>query len=82
MRLYDDALAKGELKADTAQAQANASRQQYEATLNSARQNFQGVMTAQASLAGIRTQSAMARKAVEDTLIRAPFAGYVKFFEG
>jgi RND family efflux transporter MFP subunit len=52
-------------------------RQQYEATLNSARQNFQGVMTAQASLSGIRVQSAMARKSVEDTLIRAPFAGYV-----
>jgi multidrug efflux pump subunit AcrA (membrane-fusion protein) len=68
---------KARTQADTAQAQANASRQQYEATLNSARQNFQGVMTAQASLAGIRAQSAMARKAVEDTLIRSPFAGYV-----
>jgi multidrug efflux pump subunit AcrA (membrane-fusion protein) len=68
---------KARTQADTAQAQANASHQQYEATLNSARQNFQGVMTAQASLAGIRAQSAMARKAVDDTLIRAPFAGYV-----
>jgi RND family efflux transporter MFP subunit len=34
-------------------------------------------MTAQASLSGARVQTAMARKAVEDTLIRAPFAGYV-----
>jgi multidrug efflux pump subunit AcrA (membrane-fusion protein) len=68
---------KARTQADTAQAQANSMRQQYEATLNSARQNFQGVMTAQASLSGIRVQSAMARKSVEDTLIRAPFAGYV-----
>jgi membrane fusion protein, multidrug efflux system len=68
---------KARTQADTAQAQANSMRQQYEATLNSARQNFQGVMTAQASLSGIRVQSALARKAVEDTLIRAPFTGYV-----
>ncbi len=68
---------KARTQADTAIAQANSAKQQYEATLNSARQNYQGVMTAQASLAGIRAQSAMARKALEDTLIRAPFAGYV-----
>jgi len=68
---------KARTQADTAQAQANSMRQQYEATLNSARQNFQGVMTAQASLSGIRVQSALAHKAVEDTLIRAPFTGYV-----
>lgn len=64
-------------QADTAHAQANSARQQYEAMLNSARQNYQGVMTAQASLSGIKTQAAIARKALDDTLIRAPFAGYV-----
>jgi RND family efflux transporter MFP subunit len=64
-------------QADTAQAQAAAARQQYEATLNAARQNFQGVMTAQASLSGMRAQGAMARKAIEDTVIHAPFAGYI-----
>jgi RND family efflux transporter MFP subunit len=68
---------KARTQADTAEAQANSARQTYEATVNSARQNFQGVMTAQASLAGARAQSALAQKAVEDTLIRAPFAGYV-----
>jgi len=71
------AFEKARTAADTAQAQANSAHQQYEAALNSARQNFQGVMTAQASLSGARVQTAMARKAVEDTLIRAPFAGYV-----
>jgi multidrug efflux pump subunit AcrA (membrane-fusion protein) len=64
-------------QADTAVAQANASRQQYEAMLNSARQNYQGVLTAQASLSGMRAQGALARKAVEDTLVRAPFDGYI-----
>lgn len=63
--------------AETAQAQANASRQQYEATLNTARQNYQGVATQEASLQGIRAQVALARKALADVEIRAPFAGYV-----
>ena len=64
-------------QADTAVAQASSVRQQYEATLNGARQNYQGVMTAQASLAGFKTQTSIALKAVEDTLIRAPFAGFI-----
>ena len=64
-------------QADTAAAQASSVRQQYEATLNGARQNYQGVMTAQASLSGFKTQTAIALKAVEDTLIRAPFAGFI-----
>lgn len=68
---------KARTQADTAQAQANAARQQYEAMLNSARQNYQGVMNAQASLSGAKAQTALAKKALEDTVIRAPFAGYV-----
>ncbi|MEP7352904.1 MAG: efflux RND transporter periplasmic adaptor subunit [Acidobacteriota bacterium] len=68
---------KAKTAVDTAQAQANASRQQYEATLNNARQNYQGVATQEASLEGIRSQVALAQKALADTQIRAPFAGYV-----
>ncbi len=68
---------KARTSADTALAQENAARQQYEATLNAARQNFQGVSGAQASLGSIHAQTELARKALEDTLIRAPFAGYV-----
>jgi RND family efflux transporter MFP subunit len=68
---------KARTSADTAQAQANSARQQYEAMLNGARQNFQGVSGAQASLEGMRAQTELAKKALEDTLIRAPFAGYV-----
>src|SRR5665213_1377904 len=64
-------------QADTAQAQAAAAQQTYEATLNNARQNYQGTLSAQASLSGSRTQGEMARKAVADTIIHAPFAGYI-----
>ena len=68
---------KARTQADTAKEQTNSARQLYEASLNSARQNFQGVINAQASLAGARAQTAIARKAVEDTIIKAPFTGYI-----
>jgi multidrug efflux pump subunit AcrA (membrane-fusion protein) len=62
---------------ETAQAQANAVKQQYEGSLNSARQSYQAVVTSQASLSGVKAQLAIAEKAVEDMTIRAPFDGYV-----
>jgi multidrug efflux pump subunit AcrA (membrane-fusion protein) len=68
---------KARTQADTAKQQANSSRQLFEAALNSARQNFQGVINAQASLAYAHTQTAIAQKAVDDTIIKAPFTGYV-----
>ena len=68
---------KARTQADTAQAQANAAKQQFEAMLNSARQNYQGVMNAQAAVSGAMAQTALAKKALDDTVIRAPFAGYV-----
>ena len=68
---------KARTQADTAKEQTNSARQLYEAALNSARQNFQGVINAQASLAGARAQTAIARKAVDDTIIKTPFTGYI-----
>jgi multidrug efflux pump subunit AcrA (membrane-fusion protein) len=62
---------------ETAQAQASAARQQYEASLNGARQSYGAVITSQASLAGAKAQLAIAQKAVDDMIIRAPFDGYV-----
>jgi RND family efflux transporter MFP subunit len=62
---------------ETAQAQANAVKQQYEASLNGARQSYQAVVTSQASLSGAKAQLAIAEKAVADMVIRAPFDGYV-----
>jgi len=63
--------------ADSARSQAEASKQQYEAALNTARQGFQGVGSAQAALASARVQLAIAQKAVDDTVVRAPFAGQI-----
>lgn len=68
---------KARTQADTGAAQANAARQQYEAALNVARQNFQGVSSSSASLDAVRAQVEQAQKALADTTIRAPFDGYV-----
>jgi multidrug efflux pump subunit AcrA (membrane-fusion protein) len=68
---------KARTQADTAKQQANSSHQLFEAALNSARQNFQGVINAQASLAYAHAQTAIAQKAVDDTIIKAPFTGYI-----
>jgi multidrug efflux pump subunit AcrA (membrane-fusion protein) len=62
---------------ETADAQAQAARRQYEAALNTARQSWAAVETSQASLAGVRAQLAQAEKGLADTTIRAPFDGYV-----
>jgi len=68
---------KAHTQVETADAQVNASRQQYEAALNAARQNYQGVATQEASQLGTRAQLAMAEKVLADTQVKAPFAGYV-----
>ena len=47
---------------ETADAQANAARQQYEAALNGARQSYGAVETSQASLEGVHAQLAQAEK--------------------
>src|SRR5450759_80939 len=62
---------------ETAEAQANAARQQYEAALNGARQSWGAVENAQASLAGVTSQLAQAEKGLADTTIHAPFDGFI-----
>ncbi|MDT5156167.1 MAG: hypothetical protein QOC99_557 [Acidobacteriota bacterium] len=62
---------------DTARAQVNAARQQLEAAVNTARQSNQAVQSAEAAVESARAQVAIAQKAVSDTIIRAPYAGYV-----
>jgi multidrug resistance efflux pump len=71
------AFEKARTQQETADAQANAAKQQYEAALNVARQSYGGVETSQAALAGMRAQLAQAEKGVADTTIRAPFDGYI-----
>ena len=62
---------------DTARARANAARQQLEAAANAARQNNQAIRAAQAAVEAARSRVATAQQAVTDTVIRAPFSGYV-----
>lgn len=61
----------------TAEARAKSAQQQYQAALNAARQGAGGVEAARAALAAARARLALARKTVNDAVIRAPFAGYV-----
>ncbi|MGH9834968.1 MAG: efflux RND transporter periplasmic adaptor subunit [Blastocatellia bacterium] len=71
--VYDQARAQ----AETARAQANAARQQYEVAVNTAHQGNQGVAAAQAALEAARAQTALAREALDNTIVRSPFAGHV-----
>ncbi|MFN2455460.1 MAG: efflux RND transporter periplasmic adaptor subunit [Pyrinomonadaceae bacterium] len=64
-------------QAETARAAANSARQQLESAINTARQSNSAIQTAQAGVAAAQTQVAIAQKAVADTVIRAPYSGYV-----
>ncbi len=55
---------------DQKQAQVEAARRQYEVARNGAEQQYQALIAA-------RARVAMARKAVDDTVVRAPFDGVV-----
>jgi len=71
------AFEKARTQQETADAQANAAKQQYEAAMNGARQSYGAVETYQASLEGMRAQLAQAEKGIADTTIHAPFDGYI-----
>jgi multidrug efflux pump subunit AcrA (membrane-fusion protein) len=62
---------------DTAVAQVNNMRQQLEAAINTARQSNQAIQSAEAGVAAARSQVNIAQKAVTDSVVRAPYAGYV-----
>jgi multidrug efflux pump subunit AcrA (membrane-fusion protein) len=60
-----------------AEARALAAKQQYESSLNSARQDLAGVLAAEAALASARAQTQLTRKAANDLVVRAPFDGAI-----
>jgi multidrug efflux pump subunit AcrA (membrane-fusion protein) len=86
-RRYDSLVKTGDISlssyekqstlAETAKARANTSLKQYESALNNARQNYQAVASARAMLESSRAQLALAQKALDDTLIRAPIFGHI-----
>ena len=71
------AFEKARTQQETAEAQANASKQQLEGALNAARQSYQIISSSQASLDAVGAQVAQAEKGLADTYIRAPFDGYI-----
>ncbi|MEO6590651.1 MAG: efflux RND transporter periplasmic adaptor subunit [Pyrinomonadaceae bacterium] len=62
---------------DTAAARVNGAKQQLEAAVNAAKQNNQAIRSAQADVEAARTVVATAQAAVADTIVRAPFSGYI-----
>jgi len=62
---------------DTARARVNNARQLLESSINTARQSNQAIQSAEAAVESARSQVAIAQKAVTDTVIRAPYAGYI-----
>jgi RND family efflux transporter MFP subunit len=62
---------------DTARSRVKSARELRETAINTARQNNQAIKSAQASVEAARTQVATAEQAVADTVVRAPFSGYI-----
>ncbi|HEX6127307.1 MAG TPA: efflux RND transporter periplasmic adaptor subunit [Pyrinomonadaceae bacterium] len=62
---------------DTARARVNGARQALEAQVNLARQSNQAIASAQANVEAAQTEVGTAQQAVADTVIRAPFSGFI-----
>ena len=62
---------------DTARARVNSAREQLEAAANAARQNNAAIKSAQAAVEAAQTQVGTAQQALADTVVRAPFSGFV-----
>ena len=62
---------------DTARATANNAKELLDAAVNTAKQSNQAIAVARAAVEAARAQVAIAQQALADTVIRAPFSGYV-----
>ena len=62
---------------DTAATRVNSAREQLEAAVNTARMSNQAIASAQAGVEAARAQVGIAQQALADTVIRAPFSGFV-----
>ena len=62
---------------DTAQSQVNNAKQQLEGAVNTAKQSNQAIVSAQAGVEAARAQVGTAEQALTDTVIRAPFSGFI-----
>lgn len=62
---------------DTARSRVNAAKQQLEAAINTAKQNNQIIKSAEAAVESSLTQIRIAEQSVADTVVRAPFSGFI-----
>jgi multidrug resistance efflux pump len=62
---------------DTARARLNSAKQQLDAAVNAAKQNNQAIRSAEAAVDSARAQVGVAEQALADTVIKAPFSGFV-----
>lgn len=62
---------------DSARARVNNARQTLDSIINIARGSNQAIQSAEAAVDSARSQVAISEKAVADTNVRAPFAGFV-----
>jgi multidrug efflux pump subunit AcrA (membrane-fusion protein) len=62
---------------DTARAKTLSAREQLDAAVNAARQNNQAIASAKAAVEAAQTTEANARRAIADTVIAAPFSGFI-----
>lgn len=62
---------------DTARSRVNSAREQLEAAVNTAKQSNAAINSAQAAVEAAQTQVGTAQQALADTVIRAPFSGFV-----
>jgi RND family efflux transporter MFP subunit len=62
---------------DTAVAKSNSARETLNAAADTARQNNQAIVGAKANVEAAQTQVANAQRAIADTVIPAPFAGFI-----
>jgi multidrug efflux pump subunit AcrA (membrane-fusion protein) len=62
---------------DTARARVRNAQQQLEGARNAARQNNEAINSAQAAVEAARTQIGLAEQAIADTVVRAPFSGFI-----
>ncbi len=62
---------------DTAQARVNNARELLNGAVNTAKQNNQAIRSAEASVEAAKAQVETAKQALVDTVIKAPFSGFV-----
>jgi multidrug efflux pump subunit AcrA (membrane-fusion protein) len=62
---------------DTARAVANTAKENLDGQVNTAKQNNQAIKSAEASVEAARAEVGTAQQALADTVIKAPFAGFI-----